>query len=111
MKKYDAHGPEGLSSLTAFLIIAEAALLVGILEMNRRRSLLRYSARSGRPDVRRTLLSQPPGGGCSAARDAHARRHAVERFLERASIDLHVDEVEVVFPIRPVVASWGIFHL
>jgi hypothetical protein len=41
MKKYDAHRSEGLSALTAFLIIAEAALLVGILEMNRRRSLLR----------------------------------------------------------------------
>ena len=41
MKKYDAHRPEGLSTLTAFLIIAEAALLVGILEMNRRRSHLR----------------------------------------------------------------------
>ena len=35
MKKYDAHRPEGLSALTAFLIIAEAALLVGIFEMNR----------------------------------------------------------------------------
>jgi hypothetical protein len=41
MKKYDVHRPEGLSALTAFLIIAEAALLVGILEMNRRRSLFR----------------------------------------------------------------------
>ena len=41
MKKYDAHRSEGLLALTAFLIIAEAALLVGILEMNRRRSLLR----------------------------------------------------------------------
>jgi hypothetical protein len=41
MKKYDAHRPEGLSTLTAIMIIAEAALLVGILEMNRRRSLLR----------------------------------------------------------------------
>jgi hypothetical protein len=41
MKKYDAYGPEGLSALTTFLIIAEATLLVGILEMKRRRSLLR----------------------------------------------------------------------
>jgi hypothetical protein len=41
MKEYDAYRPEGLSALTAFLIIAEATLLVGILEMNRRRSLLR----------------------------------------------------------------------
>jgi hypothetical protein len=41
MKKYDALRTEGLSTLTAFLVIAEAALLVGILEMNRRRSHLR----------------------------------------------------------------------
>ena len=32
MKKYDAYRPEGLSALTAFLIIAEAALLVGIVD-------------------------------------------------------------------------------
>ena len=38
MKKYDAYGPEGLSALTAFLIVVEATLLIGILEMNRRRS-------------------------------------------------------------------------
>lgn len=41
MKKYDAHRPEGLSTLTALLVIAGAALIVGILEMNRRRSHLR----------------------------------------------------------------------
>jgi hypothetical protein len=41
MMRYYAHRPEGLSTLTAFLIIAEAVLLVGILEMNRRRSHLR----------------------------------------------------------------------
>jgi hypothetical protein len=38
MKKYNAHRPEGLSALSAFLIIAEATLLIGILEMKRRSS-------------------------------------------------------------------------
>jgi len=38
MKMSNAHYPEGLSALTAFLIVVEATLLIGILEMNRRRS-------------------------------------------------------------------------
>ena len=38
MKKHNAHRPEGLSALAAFLIVVEATLLIGILEMNRRRS-------------------------------------------------------------------------
>jgi hypothetical protein len=38
MKTSNAHYPEGLSALTAFLIVVEATLLIGILEMNRRRS-------------------------------------------------------------------------
>ena len=39
---------EGLSALTAFLIIAEAALLVGILVMNRRRSFSANRRGAGR---------------------------------------------------------------
>ena len=38
MKMSNAHYPEELSALTAFLIVVEATLLIGILEMNRRRS-------------------------------------------------------------------------
>ena len=38
MKMSNAHYPEGLSALTAFLIVVEATLHIGILEMNRRRS-------------------------------------------------------------------------
>jgi hypothetical protein len=38
MKKYNAHRPEGLSALSAFLIVVEATLLIGILEMKRRSS-------------------------------------------------------------------------
>jgi hypothetical protein len=40
MKKYNAHRPEGLSAISAFLIVVEATLLIGILEMYRRRSRL-----------------------------------------------------------------------
>ena len=38
MKKSNAHRPEGLSAISAFLIVAEAALLIGVLEMKRRRA-------------------------------------------------------------------------
>jgi hypothetical protein len=38
MKKSNAHRPEGLSTISAFLIVAEAALLIGVLEMKRRSS-------------------------------------------------------------------------
>ena len=38
MKKYNAYRPEGLSAISAFLILAEAALLMGVLEMKRRSS-------------------------------------------------------------------------
>jgi hypothetical protein len=38
MKKSNAHRPEGLSAISAFLIVAEVALLIGVLEMKRRSS-------------------------------------------------------------------------
>jgi hypothetical protein len=38
MKKSNAHSPEGLSAISAFLIVAEAALLIRILEMKGRSS-------------------------------------------------------------------------
>ena len=38
MKKSNVHRPEGISALSAFLIVVEATLLIGILEMNRRRT-------------------------------------------------------------------------
>ena len=38
MKMSNAHRSEGLSALSALLIVVEATLLIGILEMKRRRS-------------------------------------------------------------------------
>jgi hypothetical protein len=38
MKMSNAHRSEGLSALSALLVIVEATLLIGVLEMKRRRS-------------------------------------------------------------------------
>jgi hypothetical protein len=38
MKKSNAHRPEGLSAISGFLVVAEAALLIRVLEMKRRSS-------------------------------------------------------------------------